>query len=110
MGVVYEARHPELGRTVAIKLLVAGRGATPAMRRRFQREVEAQAKLRHPHIVPIHEAGEHDSEDLVRVARGGGFATPHHLASATSRTARRPGLGSMDADRGLVDTGLRVCR
>jgi len=58
VGVVYRARDPGLGRDVAVKLLHAGRGAAPNLRRRFQREAEALARLSHPHVVAVHAAGE----------------------------------------------------
>ena len=42
MGVVFAARD-EAGRAVAIKFLLAGRGASERARRRFQLEAEAMA-------------------------------------------------------------------
>ncbi|MBX3468511.1 MAG: serine/threonine protein kinase [Planctomycetes bacterium] len=56
-GVVLRARDPALSREVAIKLLLAGAGASDTQRRRFEREVGALARLRHPNIVSVHEAG-----------------------------------------------------
>ena len=55
MGVVYRARHRELGREVALKVLP--RGAGPRALERFRREVEAVARLRHAHVVTVHSAG-----------------------------------------------------
>ena len=59
MGVVYRAYDTRLGQPVAIKLLQ--RQAEPGSRhaQRFQREVTALARLRHPHIISLHSAGEH---------------------------------------------------
>ena len=59
-GVVYRARQLHLRRTVAIKLLRAGRFATDAEVRRFQSEAAAAARLDHPAIVPVIEAGTHE--------------------------------------------------
>jgi tetratricopeptide (TPR) repeat protein/tRNA A-37 threonylcarbamoyl transferase component Bud32 len=53
-GVVYRARQPHTGRIVALKRLHAGAFATPEMRARFLREVEAASALEHPNIVAIH--------------------------------------------------------
>ncbi len=50
-GVVYRAVQPGTRRQIAVKRVIGGAFASPAMRRRFEREVEALALLQHPHIV-----------------------------------------------------------
>ena len=58
MGVVYKAFHPQLKRTVALKVLIAGEDASEEAIARFHREAEAVAKLgHHPNIVPVHDIG-----------------------------------------------------
>lgn len=60
MGIVYRARQRSLNRIVALKMIRFSHRPTVADRRRFQREAEAVARLRHDHIVQIYEAGEHE--------------------------------------------------
>lgn len=59
MGRVYRAFDPELRRFVAIKTLLR---FDAAHRERFRREAVAAAQLVHPHIVQIHDVGEHEQQ------------------------------------------------
>lgn len=62
MGVVYRAWQPDLKRYVAVKTLPGGRHARADFRLRFRQEAEALARLDHPNIVPVYEAGEHEGQ------------------------------------------------
>jgi len=55
MSVVYAAYDPELDRKVALKLMRVR--ASDESARRLQREAQALAKLSHPNVVPVYDAG-----------------------------------------------------
>jgi formylglycine-generating enzyme required for sulfatase activity/Tfp pilus assembly protein PilF/predicted Ser/Thr protein kinase len=57
MGVVYLARQERLNRLVALKMILSGDHARPDTIIRFLGEAETLAKLRHPNIVQVYEAG-----------------------------------------------------
>ena len=59
-GVVYKARHETLNRDVALKIMLSGAAAVPRHLARFRTEGEALARLQHPHIVQVFEAGTHE--------------------------------------------------
>src|SRR5262245_34997083 len=60
MGVVYKARHARLDRLVALKMILSGTHAGPADLARFHTESRVIARLHHPNIVQLYEAGEHE--------------------------------------------------
>jgi serine/threonine protein kinase len=80
MGRVFKAIHRQMRRTVAIKLLPPSLVQSTESVERFQREIQALAKLSHPNIVGIHDAGATDGtyyyvmdlidgEDLARLVK-----------------------------------------
>jgi serine/threonine protein kinase len=72
MGVVYEAREPSAGRTVALKVFAHRNGMDPSFRKRFQREGRIQAAIDHPSIATVFEAGECEESLFIamRLVRG----------------------------------------
>lgn len=64
MGVVFKARHITLNKDVALKIL------SPALigethKKRFLREARAAAKLEHPNIVTVYDAGEFEGYNYI---------------------------------------------
>ncbi len=57
VGSVWKARDVELGRDVALKVLLDGHQGNPDATRRFVEEAQIGAQLQHPGIVPVHDMG-----------------------------------------------------
>lgn len=57
MGEVWRAHDQLTGETVAVKVLLPSIAGAPAAELRFQREIEAVARLSHPCIIPVIDAG-----------------------------------------------------
>jgi len=65
MGQVFKARHQNLGRVVAVKLIRKERLADASAVRRFEREIRAVAHVNHPNIVRAFDADECDGSHLL---------------------------------------------
>ena len=96
MGVVYGARCLLSGNTVALKMIHPAMFREEGALRLFQREVQATAAAKHPHIVPILHVGEHEGQlyytmplykgslaDLPEAER-----TPERIAEVIEQVAR----------------------
>jgi uncharacterized protein len=87
MGVVFRAHDPATGQDVAIKVLIHGALATPTTQKRFIREAQALAKVRHPNVVRVHACG---------VASGGEPFIAMELVDGESLDTRLERDGPMD--------------
>ncbi len=115
MGAVFKARHRRLGRIDALKIIRKDRLDNPEAVRRFQREAQAAARLSHPNIVRIFDAGEiHGSHflvmqyvegcDLSRLVKQGG---PLSIQQACDYV-RQAALGLQHAhEQGLVHRDIK---
>ncbi len=56
-GVVWAGEHVELGRKLAIKVLLPGHGSATDAIERFRREARAVASLSHPNLVQLYDFG-----------------------------------------------------
>ncbi len=60
MGIVYKALDQTLKRTVAIKVIQAGKSARSSHLDRFKREAAVIARLRHPNVITLYDYGEEE--------------------------------------------------
>ncbi len=77
---VYRARHLELGRLVAMKILSLDYVAQPQGQARYRRGVEILAAMEHPNIIRVLHAGTHEGLSFVvqEFAEGGSLANLLH--------------------------------
>ena len=102
MGRVFLAHDPRLDRPVAIKVLELA-GSMPAAERgetlqRFLREARAAAKLHHPGIVTIYDAGEEQDKPYI--------AMEYIEGVGLDRFTRAPELLAVEQ---VVDVGIQAC-
>jgi eukaryotic-like serine/threonine-protein kinase len=69
MAEVRDGWDTRLDRPVAIKLLYPVFSMQPDNRRRFEIEARAAAALNHPHIVAVHDSGDHDGMAYIVMER-----------------------------------------
>src|SRR5918998_4375317 len=60
VGVVYRATDTETGQPAALKVVSSVRTLDDENRERLLREAQLVARIDHPGVVPVYEAGEHD--------------------------------------------------
>jgi len=115
MGIVYRATHLELEVPRALKLIAEDLADDEGFRQRFKRESRLAASIRHPHVIPIHHAGEEngrlfiamdyvDGSDLRALIAREGRLEPRRAARIVSEVAR-----ALDAAhaRGLVHRDIK---
>ena len=92
-GAVYRAHDPVLQRKVALKVPRAAVLERPEAKARFLREPKAAAQLRHPHIVPIFDAGSDGEQFYIASAYIEGKTLEETIAHRRSRFSRCRGHG-----------------
>jgi tRNA A-37 threonylcarbamoyl transferase component Bud32 len=87
MGVVYQARHPQLDLDVALKTM-RGEADSPAATERFLREARAVALLNHPNIVRWYDAGYAEGSHFYTMALMPGGSLKDHRQSLVGDARR----------------------
>ena len=81
MGTVYAGHDLRLDRDVAVKILRDDLTRDPSLRRRFEREARAAARVSHPNAVAIYDTGEDEARDtFIVMERLSGRTLGHELA------------------------------
>jgi serine/threonine-protein kinase len=92
MGAVYLAKHPELPRSDAIKVLGEQVGSDEQFRKRFLREAEVAAGLDHPNIVTIYNRGRNDGMLWISMQYVPGTDCAQELHRAQEKAGSNVGL------------------
>jgi serine/threonine-protein kinase len=85
MGAVYLARHRELDRLVALKVL-RDEIDDPSLVERFAREARSVARLDHPHIVRIYDFGYHEGRPFLAMEYVEGETLSHWIRAGRTRS------------------------
>ncbi|HXF47626.1 MAG TPA: serine/threonine-protein kinase, partial [Burkholderiaceae bacterium] len=99
MGRVYKAYDPEIGRTIAIKMLASELRLNDEYRTRFLREARGAGVLSHPNIVTVFDAGEQESAPYIAME----FVDGTTLADFVKRGERLP-------VETVVEIGIQLAR
>ncbi len=86
MASVHLARDTELDRRVAVKLLAEGLSDDETFHRRFVREARLAARLSHPNVVSVYDAGEDDGRPYIVME----YVEGETLADVVARRGRFP--------------------
>ncbi|MCB9919633.1 MAG: protein kinase [Planctomycetes bacterium] len=124
MGVIYRAYQRSTGREVALKVLRPELHFFDTSRARFRREIEAFARLAHPSIVPVFDAGEDRGIPFftMEYVRGASLASVlkelrdrdpaslrgEDIGHAVARLSGMPDIGSWNGS--YTKTIMRACR
>jgi serine/threonine-protein kinase len=99
MATVYLGHDSELDRPVAVKVLAESLAGDEAFRRRFLREARVAARLSHPNVVAVYDAGEESGRPYIVME----YVEGRTLAEVLGQR------GQLPADE-AVGLGLQACR
>lgn len=86
MAVVYEARHVELEKRVALKVMRGAYAAVPELVERFLLEARMASRLQHPHVIGVSDVGVSDGRPFMAID----YLEGEDLATLLEREGRLP--------------------
>jgi serine/threonine-protein kinase len=92
MGAVLRARDVDLGRDLAVKVLLEKHADNPAVARRFLEEAQVGAQLQHPGVVPVYDIGRFGDRPFFTMKLVKGRTLSALLAERAVPSADRPRL------------------
>ena len=109
MGAVLRGRDVDLGRDLAVKVLLEKYAGQPEVARRFIEEAQICGQLQHPGVVPVYDIGRFGDRayftmKLVKGKDAGGDP------GRTLRAGRGPTAVTFDRSASGADAGLRPCQ
>jgi eukaryotic-like serine/threonine-protein kinase len=102
MASVYLARDSELDRPVAVKLLAENAAGDDGLRERFVREARLAARLSHPNVVSVFDAGEDDGRPYIVMEHVEGETLADLLARRGRLPPEEARVLALQAARGLA--------
>jgi serine/threonine-protein kinase len=105
MGAILRGRDVDLGRELAVKVLLESNQGHPEVVRRFIEEAQIGGQLQHPGIVPVYELGAFADRRpyfAMKLVKGQTLAA---LLAERTTTLLPPGEGARRADEGADDEG-----
>ena len=111
MAVVYLARHPALGREVAVKLLSPEYKSDVDLNARFLQEARVTANFRHPNIVEIYDLGDIGGRAYYTMERliGTDLASQVSKRERVQPRARSPSTSCRSVGRSTWRTSKASC-
>ena len=106
MGAVLKGRDVDLGRDLAVKVLLEKHQDKPELVRRFVEEAQIGGQLQHPGVVPVYELGRFADRRpffTMKLVKGRTLA---ELLERAARPGRGPAAVPGDLRAGLPDDGL----
>ena len=92
MGAVLRGRDVDLGRELAVKVLLEKYANRPEIARRFIEEAQIAGQLQHPGVVPIYDIGRFGERPFFTMKLVKGLTLAAILSERTDPTADRPRL------------------